>query len=65
MKTSEIQAECAALLDTFEPISGQPTDKDLTCLQNDALGVLVPISFDRELAKHSIMRLMLEYADTV
>ena len=63
MKTTKIYATFTALLDTFEPIRGQPTDKDLTRLQNKSMGVLVPISFDRELGKHSLMGLMLEGAE--
>ena len=63
MKTTEIQAAFAALLDTYKPSSGQPTDKDLIYLQNDSLGVLVPISFDRELGNHNLMGLMLEDAE--
>ena len=59
MKPTEIQAVFAALLDTFEPINGQPTDDDLTRLQNSALGVFVPISFDRELGRRNLMGLML------
>ena len=46
MKTTEIQASFAAILETFEPIIGQPTDEDLTCLEFSTLGVLAPISFD-------------------
>ena len=62
MKTSETQAAFAALLDTFEPISGQPTDNDLTRLRIKSLSVLVPIPFDRQLGKHSLMGLILSNA---
>ena len=41
MKTTEIQVSFAALLDTFDPITGQPTDEDLTCLNLASLSVLV------------------------
>ena len=59
MKTTEVQAEFAALLDAFEPISGQPTDKDLTRLRRVALSALVPIPYDREKGKHSLIGLLL------
>ena len=59
MKTTEVQAEFAALLDAFEPINGQPTDKDLTCLRRVALSALVPIPYDREKGKHSLLGLLL------
>ena len=59
MKTTEVQAAFAALLDTFEPISGQPTDEDLTRLRRVALSALVPIPYDREKGKHSLMGLLL------
>ena len=59
MKTTEVQAEFAALLDAFEPISGQPTDKDLTRLRQVALSALVPIPYDREKGKHSLLGLLL------
>ena len=35
------------------------TDKDLTCLLNGPFGILVPILFDWELGKHSLMGRML------
>ena len=62
MKTTKIQASFAALLDTFEPTSGQPTDEDLTRLRNKSFSVLVHIPFDQELDKHSLMGLILNYA---
>ena len=63
MKTTEIQASFATLLETFEPIIGQPTDKDLTRLEFSALGVLAPISFDEELGRHNLMSLLLSNSD--
>ena len=59
MKTIEVQAAFAALLDAFEPMSGQPTDKDLTRLHQVALSALVPIPYDREKGKHSLLGLFL------
>ena len=59
MKTTEIQATFVALLDTFEPITGQPTDEDLTRLKFACLSALVPIPFDRELGEHNLMGLLL------
>ena len=63
MKTTEVQAVFAALLDAFEPISGQPTDKDLTRLRQVALSALVPIPFDREKGKHTLLGLLLSDAE--
>ena len=62
MKTSEIQAVFATLLDTFEPISGQPTYTDLTRLRLESLSVLVPIPFGWQLDKHSLMGFILSNA---
>jgi hypothetical protein len=59
METTEIQAMFVALLDAFEPITGQPTDEDLTRLKLACLSALVPIPFDRELGKHNLMGLLL------
>ena len=63
MKTTEIQASFVALLDTFKPITGQPTDKDLTCINLACLSAIVPIPFDRELGQHNLMGLLLSDAD--
>ena len=63
MKTTEIQASFVTLLETFEPIIGQPTDKDLTRLEFSTLGVLAPISFDEELGIHNLMDLLLSRVD--
>ena len=63
METTEIQASFAALLDTFDPITGQPTDEDLTSLNLACLSALVPIPFDREKGKHNLMCLLLADAD--
>ena len=59
MKNTKVQAAFAALLDVFEPISGQPTDEDLTRLRRVALSTLVPIPYDREKGKHSLLGLLL------
>ena len=59
MKSAKIQAAFAALLDTFEPITGQPTDKDMTRLKISILQQVVPIPFDRELGLHNLMGLVL------
>ena len=63
MKTTKIQASFVALLDTFEPITGQPTDKDLTRLNIVCLSAIVPIPFDRELDQHNLMGLLLSDVD--
>ena len=63
MKTTEIQATFAALLESFEPIIGQPTDADLTRLEFSTLSVLAPISFDEELGIHNLMGLLLSRTD--
>ena len=63
MKTTEIQATFAALLETFEPIIGQPTNEDLTPLEFSTLSKLIPISFDEELGIHNLMGLLLSRTD--
>ena len=59
MKSAKIQAAFSALLDTFEPIVGQPIDKDMTRLKSSILQQVVPIRFDGELGKHNLMGLVL------
>ena len=59
MKSTEIQAAFVALLDTFEPIVGQPTDEDMTRLKSSILQQVVPIPFDGKLGKHNLMGLVL------
>ena len=62
MKSAKIQAAFAALLETFEPITGQPTDEGMTLLKSTLLGAVVPIPFDLELGKHNLMGLVLSNA---
>ena len=59
----KIQASFATLLETYEPIIDQPTNKDLNWLEFSAVGVLAPISFDEELGKHNLMGLLLSSND--
>ena len=59
MKTTEVQAAFVALMDTFKPISGQPTDEDLTRLNLANLSLIVPIPFDRQLGVHNLMGILL------
>ena len=59
MKTTEVQATFTALVDTFEPIVGQPTDEDLTRLNLANLSQIVPIPFDRQLGIHNLMGILL------
>ena len=64
MKPAKIQAVfTAALLDTFQPITDQPTDDDMTRLKSIILQQVVPIPFDGELGKHNLMSLVLSKAD--
>ena len=63
MKSAETQAAFAALLDTFKPIVGQPTDEDLTRLKSSILQQVVPIPFDLELGEHNLMGLVLTDAE--
>ena len=63
MKSTKIQAAFAALMDTFKPITGQPTDDDLTCLKSSILQQVVPIPFDLELGEHNLMGLVLPDAE--
>ena len=59
MKSTKIQAAFAALLDTFEPITGQPTDEDLIRLKSSILQQVMSIPFDLELGEHNLMGLVL------
>ena len=63
MKPVKIQAASVALLDTSEPITGQPTDEDTTRLKSIILQQVAPIPFDGELGKHNFMGLVLSEAD--
>ena len=64
MKPAKIQAAfAAALLDTFQPITDQPTDEDMTRLKSIILQQVVPIPYDGELGKHNLMGLVLPDAN--
>ena len=46
MKPGELLTLFGAQLEVFEPIVGQPTDGDITCLQEVLTSLLYPISYD-------------------
>ena len=62
MKPAEIQDAFAAFLDTFDSITGQPRDNDLTRLVKNTLRELVNIPSDRKKVKHNLIGLVLSNA---
>ena len=54
MKTEEIQALFSDAQAIFEPISGQPSDTDLTRLRDTIASILYTILYDEELGVHNL-----------
>ena len=59
MKLEEVQLLVAARIDVFDPISGQPTDADLTRLREDITSILLPLPYDVEKVIHNMMGLVM------
>ena len=59
MTSEEIVAIFATALDNFEPITGQPTNTDLTRLWEAVAPLLIQIMYDKTGRKHNLIGLIL------
>ena len=62
MKTEVIQALFSDAQAVFEPISGQPSDADLTRLRATIVSILYPILYDEEFGVHNLVGFILTTA---
>ena len=58
MTSEEIVAIFATALDNFEPITGQPTNTDLTRLWEAVAPLLIQIMYDKTGRKHNLIGLI-------
>ena len=58
MTPEEIVAKFATTLDNFEPITGQPTETDLTRLREAVAPLLLQIPYDKTGGKHNLIGLI-------
>ena len=63
MSPEEISSLFAEALEQFEPIIGQPTDPDLTRLNEALIQVLLVIPYDEVTGTHNLVGLILDEAD--
>ena len=63
MKTEEIQALFSDAQAVFEPISGQPSDADITRLRDTIASILYLILYDEELGVHNLVGVILTTAE--
>ena len=63
METELIQALFSDAQAVFEPISGQPSDADLTRLWATILSILYLICYDEELGVHNLVVLIIKTAE--
>ena len=59
MKSDEIQSLFATKLETYAPIKGQPSDPDLSALQETLTAFLLPIAYDGEKDIHKLVGLIM------
>ena len=58
MTPEEIVAKFAHALDNFEPITGQPSDTDLTRLREAVAPLLLQILYDETGGKHNLISII-------
>ena len=63
MKKEETQALFSDAQAVFEPISGQPSDADLTRLRDTIASILYPILYNEELEVHNLVGVILTTAE--
>ena len=63
MKKEEIQALFSDAQAVFEPISGQPSDANLTRLRAAIASILYPILYNEELGVHNLVGVILTMAE--
>ena len=63
MNMEEVQFLFAAWIDVFDPISGKPTDADLTRLLKELTLILLPLPCDVENWIHNLIGLIMDEDD--
>ena len=59
MKSEEIQFLFAAQLETYAPIKGQPSDPDLSALQETLTSILLTITYDEKDGVHNLVGIIM------
>ena len=59
MKLDELTSLFGAQLKVFEPIVGQPTNADITCLQEVLTALLYPIPYNGDKQIHSLLGIIM------
>ena len=60
MKSDEIQSLFVTKLETYAPVEGQPSDPDLSALQETLTVILLTIAYDGEKAIHNLVGLIMD-----
>ena len=60
MKSDEIQSLFATALNTYAPVAGQPSDPDLSTLQETLTALLLPTAYDGEKGIHNLVGLIMD-----
>ena len=60
MKSDEIQSLFATTLETYAADKGQPSDLDLSTLQETMTALLLPIAYDGEKVTHNLVGLIMD-----
>ena len=63
MKPEVIQPLFSARLDVFDPISGHPTNTELTRIREELTIILLPFPYDVEKVIHNILGLVVDKED--
>ena len=59
MKSDEIQSLFATAIETYAPVKGQPSDPDLSTLQETLTALLLPIAYDGKKGVHNLVGLIM------
>ena len=60
MKSDEIQLLFTTALETYAPVEGQPSDTELSTLQETLTALLLPIAYDGEKGIHNLVGLIMD-----
>ena len=60
MKSDEIQSLFATAIKTYTPVKGQPSDPDLSTLQETLTALLISIMYDGKKGIHNLVGLIMD-----
>ena len=60
MKSDETQSLFATKLEMYAPVEGQPSDPDLSALQETPTALLLPTAYDGEKGIHNLVGLIMD-----